>query len=270
MSVLDFQEPQYWGKKETKEDKEPKKGKKGEVETKEPEQKEEVKPVQKEMLMIDIFGPINNGRVSGLLNNLKPNRSLDYFQRPLIMIMSPGGCVQSMMSFCKMIDMWPEQSAVIAAGLNASAATYIIGKQKLRLCEPCARFMIHDAAADIWGDFKSAANNFKDFERMREEVVNGYSEMIGLTRKETLKIMNQDSYFNATEALNLGTKGLIDGIIVKFNGNYSFDVLFRNDVVKTVDLLNDDYDVVLGLKEAPKEEVKETEKGETKDEKVNS
>lgn len=72
-------------------------------------------------------------------------------------------------------------------------------------------------------------------------------ENIGVTAKEYERKVQQQAYFTVIDALNFGTRGIIDGIITRQLDVYRFEIRMRNDVTKMVDLQRDDFSETLDL-----------------------
>lgn len=199
------------------------------------------------MTQITIQGDINPSQYAQYHAQLSPFVNNNDRHRVLINICSLGGSIHTSFLLCDIFNAWPAEKACIAGGLNASAATFIISQCNLRLAYPHARFMFHDIAHSMKGsssEFDETARYLKD---VRTDITGLYQDHIGLTKKEADRILNGRNYYNAQHALELGTKGLIDGIIVKLLPGFRYEIIMRGGVRKVVNLACDDFNDIRNL-----------------------
>lgn len=235
-------------------------------------EKEEEKVPERKLEWIDIYNHIDrslakdvNIQINNFLNNRKeanpftpPNipqlnnspvsdkQKEPKYNRLIVSLCSNGGSAYYGYLIDDLIKCYPSESIALCGGLNCSMATLLIAKRDLRLAWPNARFMIHDSWSYSEGTVYQIKEDLREYEDIRNRVLQDYMDYIGLTKKELDRILMKDTYFNGLDALNLGTKGLIDGIIIKALGDYKYIIRMRNDVQKTIDLYNDD---ILSIKD---------------------
>ena len=207
----------------------------GEGEKKEPE------PPKREMAFFDVFGEIRRDLTKQLTGLLRPGVETDKMKRLYISFSSGGGGLVAAYYIDDLLSTYGAPSVAICGSMNASAATLLICKRNLRLAFPNARFMLHDAFSINDGTVAQQREVLRNYEEVRGNFVQDYMDYIGLTKKEAERIMVKDTYFNAHDALNMGTKGLIDGIILKQLGDFKVEIAMRGGVIKTVDLHDDDF-----------------------------
>lgn len=209
--------------------------------------KPEEKPPEPKMIVLDVYGPINRETVKQTNAALGVTVKDSDRHRLITNFSSGGGQISAAFNVENIIAAWPMPSVGISGSLNASASTLMSCQRDLRLAYSSARFILHDAFAGMDGSPIQIKEQLRDFEEVRNAAIEAYMLHIGLTKKEIERIVSKDTYFNAMDALNLGTKGLIDGIIIKNLGQFKFEILMRNNVIKVVDLYNDDFIAIKDL-----------------------
>lgn len=211
----------------------------------------EAEPVAEEvvekMIQINVIGSIRSGVFSDYLNRLGPTVGNKERHRVMMAISCYGGDVSASLAALDILSVWPQPTVVIAGGLNASAATLFIAHGSLRLAFANARFMLHDSVSVNDGTITQQEERLRNHKEERNLAMQVYQDYIGLTKKEVERIVFKDTYFNALQALELGTKGLIDGIILKLLDGFKYEILMRNGIRKIVDLHNDDFNQIKDL-----------------------
>ena len=203
--------------------------------------KTEPEEPKRQMIFIDLFGTINRNTPKEIISKLRPDLEFKKSHRIFMSISSPGGSLLDSQFIDSVLKSWPHDTVMVAGSRNSSGATYLLAKAPLRLAYGNARFMMHDMWSCNDGSIREVEDRLEDAKAARAEYVESYIEHIGLTKKEIEKIMQRDTYFGAIEALNLGTKGLIDGIIIKMLGDFKVEIYMRGGIRKTVDLHDDSY-----------------------------
>lgn len=220
------------------------------------------KPPEEKMTHLDIFGPISRDTIKPIHSALNVNTKDEDRQRLFLTFSSNGGQIDPALFIDSLIETWPLPSVAVCGSMNASAATFLIAKRDLRLAYPNSRFMLHDSKGINDGSILEQEERLRSHKDMRQRIMDIYIDFVGLTKKEVERIVAKDSFFNAMDAMNLGTKGLIDGIILKNLGRFKFEVLMHNGVVKTIDLHKDDY---IQVRDLTVETVKGTAVNEVKE-----
>lgn len=203
--------------------------------------------VVEKMIQINVTGVISSGVFADYITRLGPSVAKKDRHRVMMIMSSRGGNVTAALTALDVLAAWPEPTVVIAGSLNASAATLFIAHAPLRLALPSARFMLHDSRSVNDGTITEQEENLRVHKEERVLWMQLYQDYIGLTKKEIERIVAKDTFFNAHQALEMGTKGLIDGIILKLLDGFKYEILMRNGIRKVVDLHNDDFNQIKDL-----------------------
>lgn len=203
--------------------------------------------VVEKMIQMNVTGVIGNGTFAEYITRLGPSVAKKDRHRVMMVMSSRGGSVSATFAALDVLAAWPEPTVVIAGSLNASAATLFIAAAPLRLAFPNARFMLHDSRSCNDGTIAEQEETLRVHKEERVIWTQLYQDYIGLTKKEIERIVVKDTFFNAHQALELGTKGLIDGIILKLLDGFKYEILMRNGIRKVVDLHNDDFNQIKDL-----------------------
>lgn len=163
----------------------------------------------------------------------------------------------------------PLPTISVSNGIHDLGGTLIQSSCALRLAYKYASFWLggvsaettHDGSFHIPGDGycrssygTSSLPHYQTYEpihpALQADIMKVLYENIGVTAKEFERKVQGQSYFTVFDALNFGTKGIIDGIITRQLDEYRFEILMRNDVTKTVDLQKDEFSETLNLSTA--------------------
>lgn len=85
-------------------------------------------------------------------------------------------------------------------GLAASAASVIAMAGKSRIT-PTGLFMIHNVAATTQGDYRSMKHSADVLKTANQSIANAYKEKTGLTDAELFKLMDNETWLSAEEAV---------------------------------------------------------------------
>jgi ATP-dependent protease ClpP protease subunit len=105
----------------------------------------------------------------------------------------------------------------------------------LRLCYPSTFFITHQGSATIRGTEKEVLNQINYLSESTEYWKESAMETAGLTKKELNKYYSEDYGFYGYTALDIGTKGWVDGLILKEFGDGTFLIKTR-DGKKIIDV----------------------------------
>ena len=246
-NVLEQFKSSGWGTLESLKAKEKEAKKEEETDEVEKEVEEEKPEVPKRKLnFVTIYGQIRRDTLNNVITSNPIGTEPDKQNRFHVSINSHGGCVTTSLNIIDWFKSQPKEAIAVCGGRNSSAATLIISAMNLRLAYPSSRFMMHDMISTADGTNADLKSRMRDVQDIRDQLIQAYVENVGLTRKEVERIIDHDNFFNATEALNLGTKGLVDGIILKHLGDFKMEIMMRDGIIKTVDLIDDD---LIGIKD---------------------
>lgn len=197
---------------------------------------------EKKMYPLYLNGEIDNSTYTAFANTLSAAAATEKRDRIILNLSSVGGCSLSSLCAVDVLKAWPKEYVVIAGGMVASAATYILASGNFRLAYTHAAFLFHPAVSTMEFRNKAEATSaLRHLDNCDDAYYKIYQECIGLTKKEAEKLTANENYLNAIAALNLGTRGLIDGVILKLLDGFKYEILMRGGVRKVVDLANDDF-----------------------------
>lgn len=128
-----------------------------------------------------------------------------------VRINSPGGAVSDGIAIYNALARFPGRVAVLIDGLAASIASLIAMAGDTVQIADNALLMIHAPWTITEGDAAELRDVADVLDLHAEAMVSGYAEKSGKSRAEILKIMNQETWFTAEEAL---AAGFVDEIVV--------------------------------------------------------
>ena len=105
---------------------------------------------------------------------------------------------------------YPHNVTVKIDGLAASAASVIAMAGTEVLMSPVAMMMIHNPATVAIGDAGEMKKAIDMLAEVKESIMNAYEIKTGLSRPRISHLMDAESWFNATKAVELG---FADGIL---------------------------------------------------------
>lgn len=124
-------------------------------------------------------------------------------------INSPGGDVDSALAMHDMIKELDAATETRVYGLSASAATIIAQAGDVRKQSDNALQMIHQASGGVWGNAEAHEKAVQVLRKLDEKILDIYMKRSSIDREKMKEYMNQETYFNADEALEVG---LIDEV----------------------------------------------------------
>ena len=127
-----------------------------------------------------------------------------------VWINSPGGDVFAAAQIYNMLMDYPHNVTVKIDGLAASAASVIAMAGTEVLMSPVAMMMIHNPATVAIGDAGEMKKAIDMLAEVKESIMNAYEIKTGLSRPRISHLMDAESWFNATKAVELG---FADGIL---------------------------------------------------------
>ena len=127
-----------------------------------------------------------------------------------VWINSPGGDVFAAAQIYNMLMDYPHNVTVKIDGLAASAASVIAMAGTEVLMSPVAMMMIHNPATVAIGDAGEMKKAIDMLAEVKESIMNAYEIKTGLSRPRISNLMDAESWFNATKAVEMG---FADGIL---------------------------------------------------------
>lgn len=127
-----------------------------------------------------------------------------------VWINSPGGDVFAAAQIYNMLMEYPHSVTVKIDGLAASAASVIAMAGTEVFMSPVAMMMIHNPTTIAIGDAEEMKKAVLMLSEVKESIMNAYEIKTGLSRPKISHLMDAESWFNATKAVELG---FADGIL---------------------------------------------------------
>ena len=121
-----------------------------------------------------------------------------------VWINSPGGDVFAAAQIYNMLRDYKGHVTVKIDGLAASAASVIAVAGDTVLVSPVAMMMIHNPATVAMGNTKDMEAAIAMLNEVKESILNAYVDKTGLSRNKLSKMMDDETWFNAKKAVELG------------------------------------------------------------------
>lgn len=121
-----------------------------------------------------------------------------------VWINSPGGDVFAAAQIYNMLRDYKGHVTVKIDGLAASAASVIAVAGDTVLVSPVAMMMIHNPATIAMGNTKDMEAAIAMLNEVKESILNAYVDKTGLSRSKLSKMMDDETWFNAKKAVELG------------------------------------------------------------------
>lgn len=99
-------------------------------------------------------------------------------------------------------------------GIAASAASVIAMAGDNVLMSPVSMMMIHNPATVAFGDHTEMAKAIEMLEGVKDSIINAYSLKTGMSRAKLSRLMDAETWMDATKAVELG---FADDIITKMS-----------------------------------------------------
>ncbi len=116
-------------------------------------------------------------------------------------INSPGGDVYAGSEIYTALKSYNGNVIVKIVGIAASAASVIAMAGKKVMISPTAQFMIHKVWTGIRGNHKVLEYEAEVLKGHDMGIANAYMLKTGMSQKDLLKLMDEETYFNAQQAL---------------------------------------------------------------------
>ena len=127
-----------------------------------------------------------------------------------VVINSYGGDCVAAAQIYNMLAEYPHPVTVKIDGIVASAASVIAMAGNTVLMSPVACMMIHNPATVAMGDHTDMEKAIRMLDAVKDSIVNAYERKTGLSRREISRMMDAETWMDATKAVELG---FADGII---------------------------------------------------------
>lgn len=121
-----------------------------------------------------------------------------------VWINSPGGDVFAAAQIYNMLRDYKGSVTVKIDGIAASAASVIAMAGNTVCVSPVAMMMIHNPATMAMGEAKDMQKAIVMLNEVKESILNAYESKTGLTRTRLSHMMDDETWFNAKKAVELG------------------------------------------------------------------
>lgn len=121
-----------------------------------------------------------------------------------VWINSPGGDVFAASQIYNMLMDYKGKVTVKIDGIAASAASVIAMAGSEVLMSPVSMMMIHNPMTVAFGDVEEMGKAIAMLDEVKESIINAYELKTGLSRAKLARLMNEESWFNAKKAIELG------------------------------------------------------------------
>ncbi|MDK6906908.1 Clp protease ClpP [Actinotignum timonense] len=117
---------------------------------------------------------------------------------------SPGGDVVAAARIYNMLLDYPGTVTVNIDGIAASAASVIAMAASRVAMSPVSMLMIHNPATLAMGDKTELSKALDMLESVKDSIINAYQLKTGLSRAKLSKLMDAETWMDATAAIDLG------------------------------------------------------------------
>lgn len=121
-----------------------------------------------------------------------------------IWLNSPGGDVVAAARIYNMLLDYPGKVTVNIDGIAASAASVIAMAASKVAMSPVSMLMIHNPATLAMGDKTELSRALDMLESVKDSIINAYQLKTGLSRAKLSKLMDAETWMDATAAIDLG------------------------------------------------------------------
>ena len=121
-----------------------------------------------------------------------------------VWINSPGGDVFAAAQIYNLLRDYKGSVTVKIDGIAASAASVIAMAGNTVCVSPVAMMMIHNPATMAMGEAKDMQKAIAMLNEVKESILNAYESKTGLTRARLSHMMDDETWFNAKKAVELG------------------------------------------------------------------
>lgn len=129
-----------------------------------------------------------------------------------VWINSPGGDCVAAAQIYNMLANYKGKVTVKIDGIAASAASVIAMAGETVLMSPVSMMMIHNPATVAFGDHTEMEKAIEMLEGVKDSIINAYALKTGLSRAKLSRLMDAETWMDATKAVELG---FADGIITR-------------------------------------------------------
>lgn len=129
-----------------------------------------------------------------------------------IVINSGGGDLFSGSEIFSQLKSYSGNVTAKIYGVAASSASIIaMGANDVRI-SPAATFMVHNPTMATYGDHNDMGHSQDMLQSLNKTVAGAYEDKTGMDKNELLALMEKESWFDASEAVE---KGFVDGVLFR-------------------------------------------------------
>lgn len=121
-----------------------------------------------------------------------------------VWINSPGGDCVAAAQIYNMLANYKGNVTVKIDGIAASAASVIAMAGNTVLMSPVSMMMIHNPATMAFGDHTEMAKAIEMLEGVKDSIINAYTLKTGMSRTKLSRLMDAETWMDATKAVELG------------------------------------------------------------------
>jgi len=129
-----------------------------------------------------------------------------------VWINSPGGDCVAAAQIYNMLREYPGNVTIKIDGIAASAASLISMAGDTVLMSPVSMMMIHNPLTMAIGNADDMQRTIEMLDEVKESIINAYELKTGLSRSKLSHLMDNETWMNATKAVELG---FADGILYR-------------------------------------------------------
>ena len=129
-----------------------------------------------------------------------------------VWINSPGGDCVAAAQIYNMLANYKGNVTVKIDGIAASAASVIAMAGSTVLMSPVSMMMIHNPATFAFGDHAEMEKAIEMLDGVKDSIINAYTLKTGMSRAKLSRLMDTETWMDATKAVELG---FADDIITK-------------------------------------------------------
>ena len=158
------------------------------------------------MHLYDGIGPYSGVSAQDFSRSLKSLGDVDYIE---LHINSPGGSVFDGAAIYNMLIDHKALVDVRVDGLAASIASIIaLAGDQITIAKN-AMMMLHNPSAMAWGGASDMRKMAGVLDKVKETLITVYSDRMGLPEDEISKIMDEESWYTAKEAVDAGLADVV-------------------------------------------------------------
>lgn len=121
-----------------------------------------------------------------------------------VWINSPGGDCVAAAQIYNMLTDYKGNVTVRIDGIAASAASVIAMAGQTVLMSPVSMMMIHNPATAAFGDHTEMEKAIEMLEGVKDSIINAYALKTGMSRAKLSRLMDSETWMDATKAVELG------------------------------------------------------------------